>query len=311
LPNEHSITPQAAPRGRFAPTPSGPLHLGSLLTALASYLSVRQRGGEWWLRVDDLDTPRCVPGAVAAIQRQLEAHGLWWDGALVMQSAHLDAYAAELARLSAEGLLYACACTRAVLAATSRQGLDGPIYPGTCRELALPDTGRIALRFRAPPGEVRWEDGFQGPLLRQSPQTLGDAVVRRADGQMGYHLACVLDEARMGITEVVRGADLIGSSAQQMQLMDALALPRPGYAHVPVLSSADGRKLSKQNGAAALALDTVSCSAQLFTCLGHLGLTSPAALHGAPPTELLAWALAQPRPWQPRAITTIVLPPAG
>lgn len=301
-----AITPPY--RGRFAPTPSGPLHRGSLLTALASWLAARQSGGEWWLRIDDLDRPRCVQGAEATIQRQLEAHGLHWDGTPVRQTDHEAEYLAALHRLEQEGLLYPCACTRAVLTVAARSGPDGPIYPGTCR--TRPPAAQLAvnaLRLKVPDGTVRWDDGMQGAISRCFPAEAGDFFVRRADRQVGYHLACALDERRMGITEVVRGADLLGSTVQQLALMQALQLSPPRYAHLPVLLGAEGRKLSKQNGAAALQTDPASVHQQLAQGLQQLGMPVPVELHGAPSATLLEWAIPY---WNPRLLHGLTTLPA-
>ena len=271
-------------RGRFAPTPSGPLHLGSLVTAVASWLAARKAGGQWLLRIDDLDRPRCVPGAVDMIQRQLEAHGLVWDGAPVFQTSHEDEYRAALQLLQSQGDTYICRCTRAVLATQSRAGPDGPVYAGTCRDSGL-RPGDGAVRFRAEAQRLQWWDGLGGRVQRSIPQ--------RADGQIAYQLACVVDEQRMGITEVVRGDDLLSSTVQQLLLIDRLGFARPAYAHVRVLSGPDGRKLSKQNGAAALLLDTASVRDQLFGALQALGLSPTAALQQQAVDEMLRWALTQ------------------
>lgn len=284
----------SAYRGRFAPTPSGPLHLGSLFTALASWLAARQAGGEWHLRIDDLDRPRVVAGAEDVILHQLEAHGLHWDGPLVRQSAHEPEYRAALDQLTANGWLYACTCTRAVLSATSLVGPDGPVYAGTCRARTSPHVGApAAQRLRIPDGLLHWQDGVQGLVQRTLPQDAGDCVLRRADGQIGYHLACALDELRMGITEVVRGADLLGATVHQQALLKALALPPPRYAHVPVLLAADGRKLSKQNGAAALDTPAAAVSRQLLFCLHAMQLVPPTELVGASAEAILQWAVPQ------------------
>ena len=270
-------------RGRFAPTPSGPLHLGSLFTALASWLAARQAGGEWHLRIDDLDRPRCVAGAENQILHQLDAHGLHWDGALVRQSMHEAEYRAALWQLDAQGWLYPCECTRAMLAATSQPGPDGPIYAGTCRDGIASQGTATALRLRVPDGELQWQDGIQGLIQRRLPIESGDFALRRADGQIGYHLACALDEIRMGITSVVRGADLLGSTVHQRVLLQALGHQAPSYAHVPVLLAVDGRKLSKQNGAAALETSPAAVARQLLRCLAALQQESASAI--------LQWAL--------------------
>lgn len=279
---------QSAYIGRFAPTPSGPLHLGSLLTALASWLAARAAQGQWRLRIDDLDRLRCAPGAESVILRQLEAHGLHWDGPVARQSEHLADYAEALQQLAAGGRLYNCICTRALLAEQSLNGPDGPVYSGACR-CRQPLSGETAaLRLRIPQQPLLLQDELQGAIRRQSGE-VGDFVLRRADGLIGYQLACVVDEALMGISHVLRGADLIGSSLRQNILQAALALPTPRYAHLPVLLGPDGRKLSKQNGAAAL--DENLASTQISRCLALLGHPPPAELLGASPAQLLAWAL--------------------
>lgn len=299
-----SVTPLY--RGRFAPTPSGPLHLGSLFTALASWLAARQVGGAWHLRIDDLDRPRCIAGAEDIILRQLEAHGLHWDGAAVRQTEHIAQYQAALHALERQGQLYACTCTRAVLATTALPGPDGPIYPGTCRSHMPVADKPAALRLRVPDGVLQWQDGIQGRIRRAMPAEAGDFVLRRADGQIGYHLACALDEHRMGITEVLRGADLLGATVQQLTLFKALDLTPPDYAHVPVLLESDGRKLSKQNGAAALATDRAAVSRQLLFCLAAMRLKPPHGLTESSAESILYWALQH---WHPQHLaSTITLP---
>ncbi len=275
------------------------------MTALASWLSAKQAQGEWLLRIDDLDRPRCVAGAEARIFQQLEAHGLLWDGVPTRQTAHEDEYRAALARLQAEGWLYPCTCTRVQLAISSLPGPDGPIYAGTCRQLSKASGKPQALRLRVPDGSLSWFDGVQGLLQRQVPLAAADFVVLRADGQIGYHLACALDELRMGITEVVRGADLLGATVCQLQLLQALRLTAPRYAHVPVLLAGDGRKLSKQNGAAALATDAAAVARQLMFCLQTLGLAPPATLTTASAQTILAWALPH---WQLSRLAAPTLP---
>ena len=286
-----AAVPKPVYRGRFAPTPSGPLHIGSLFTALASWLSARHADGEWHLRIDDLDGPRCAPGADSMIQQQLEAHGLYWDGAVVYQSTRIEHYRAALATLAQQGQLFACTCTRALLASQSLAGPDGPVYAGTCRQNTVSSVpARQALRFRVEDGPWSWTDAIHGSITRIRPHECGDFVVRRADGQIGYHLACALDEHDMGITDVVRGDDLLGSTTQQLQLMQALGLASPRYAHVPVIIAADGRKLSKQNGAASLLTHAEAVRHQLRLCLERLGLNPPAELTAHSVPELLQWA---------------------
>ncbi len=276
-------------RSRFAPTPSGLLHIGSLSTAVASYLTARSRNGLWLLRIDDLDRPRCLPGADAAILRQLETHGLHWDEAPRYQSAHLEEYRLALSLLHDTGRLYACRCTRADLAGGTHLGPDSAGYPGHCRLLGLP-AGQNALRFAIRPELLQIEDAVQGVLHREAESEVGDVVVRRRDGIYGYHLACTVDEHAMRITDVVRGADLIGSTFSQLALAQALNLPSPLYAHVPVLVGSDGRKLSKQNRAPAV--EPRNAAANLWQCLLGLQQNPPLDLHGARPEELLQWASA-------------------
>lgn len=284
-------------RGRFAPTPSGPLHLGSLLTALGSYLDARHQGGQWLLRIDDLDTPRCAPGADALILRQLEIHGLLWDEAPRLQSEHLEAYRHHLSELQHAVRVYACRCTRAQLALSSIDGPDGPVYPGTCRTLALPTEGQ-ALRFVVGSGCLAFDDELQGRLERDLACAVGDFVLRRRDGIIGYHLACAVDEHAQAITTVMRGGDLIGASFAQLAVMDALHLPAPRYAHLPLLVDPQGRKLSKQNHAAPL--DLARPADNLWQCLQWLGQQPPETLRGVDVDTLLSWALQH---WQRRLIS--------
>ena len=272
-------------RGRFAPTPSGPLHLGSLLTALASWLEARSRGGVWLLRVDDLDRARCPKSTDAIILRQLEAHGLHWDGAIRYQTAHLDDYRDALRRLEHGGHLYACSCTRAMLKRTCRPGPDGPVYPGTCRDRTR-KAARPSLRVRLDDRALCFDDRGQGRQCRQLAREVGDFVVRRADAQPSYQLACAIDEHAQGITEVVRGADLLGSTFCQIWVQQTLGVDPPGYRHLPVLTDARGRKLSKQN--LAPPVEAAAATANLRRCLQLLNQEDVGA---GTPAEVLAGAL--------------------
>lgn len=283
-------------RGRFAPTPSGPLHLGSLVTALASFLATRHAGGEWRLRIDDLDQPRCRPEHADTILRQLEAHGLHWDGAVRYQSRHTAEYDAAFERLRAAGLCYRCSCTRARLAETSSLAIDGPVYAGTCR-YADTATGVAAWRLRVADGIVELDDPLHGRLTRNLEREVGDFVVRRADAQVGYQLASVVDDQALAITEVVRGADLIGSSLRQTLLMQHLGHSVPNFLHIPVLLDGRGNKLSKQNHAPPIAPE--NAAQNLTHALASLGQADFAAAWHGRVEEILARAIID---WDPLRI---------
>jgi len=257
------------------------------VTALASFLQARAAAGRWLVRIDDLDRARCPPGMDAAILRQLEAHGLQWDGTPRYQSAHVADYREAIDALRRRGLLYACHCTRAVLRQDSRHGPEGPVYAGTCRDLALAEA-RAALRLRIAGTTLCIDDGWQGRQCRELATDVGDFVVRRADGIVAYQLACAVDEHAQQITEVVRGADLLGSTFCQVAVLDALALPRPAYRHLPVLTDSRGRKLSKQNYAAPV--EPGHAGANLWRALVLLGHAPPRELEHQRPADVLRWA---------------------
>ena len=245
-------------RGRFAPSPTGPLHAGSLVAALASWLDARAHGGHWLVRIEDIDTPRCVSGAAEMILHQLAACGLHADEPPWFQSQRSVAYRDALGRLLAQGQAFACGCTRKeiddALTAQGRtqQRFGERIYPGTCRD-GLQGKAPRAVRLRCE-GVVRWSDRCRGAQAQDVGAEVGDFVLRRADGQWAYQLAVVVDDAAQGITQVVRGADLADNTARQILLQRALGLPTPLYLHTPLVRAADGHKLSKQNGAVALDL---------------------------------------------------------
>ncbi|MDP1927342.1 MAG: tRNA glutamyl-Q(34) synthetase GluQRS [Thiobacillus sp.] len=274
--------------GRFAPSPTGPLHMGSLVAAVASYLDARAAGGRWIVRMDDLDRPRCTPGAAATILRQLEAYGMQWDGTVLYQSQRDDAYAAALDRLQVQGAAYPCACTRARLAGAPRNAAGEIIYPGTCRG-GLP-AGATARAWRVWTADVNtpFHDRIHGDLQQNLATEVGDFVVKRADGLFAYQLAVVVDDAWQGVTHVVRGADLLWNTPRQIYLQTLLGLPTPVYAHVPLITNAVGQKLSKQTRAPALPLS--GQSAVLAHALAVLGHPPPAELESAEPAGLLAWA---------------------
>ncbi|WP_291382942.1 MULTISPECIES: tRNA glutamyl-Q(34) synthetase GluQRS [Achromobacter] len=269
--------------GRFAPSPSGPLHAGSLATALASWLDARAQRGRWLLRIEDVDTPRTVPGAADVIMGQLQTLGLVWDGDIVWQSQRNDAYQAAFDALAAQGLIYGCGCTRREIADSALRGQTAPgadgerPYPGTCRHGLPAGREARAWRLRVPEGLERFEDRWLGAQEQDVAQAVGDFALRRADGLWAYQLAVVVDDAAQGVTDVVRGADLLSSTARQRVLGRLLGLPPLRYLHVPlILDPASGLKLSKQNGAPAI--DTRAPLPTLQAAWAALGFTPlPAA----------------------------------
>ena len=224
-------------RGRFAPSPTGPLHFGSLVAAVASWLDARAAGGEWLLRIEDLDAARTVAGMADDILRTLEAFGLHWDGEVAWQSRRTDLYEAALARLRAAHLVYRCRCSRREVSDSGLSGPEGPIYPGTCRALRLPEAVEAAERMIAAEAPLAFEDRVQGRIEQSVARDIGDFVLKRRDGRHAYQLAVVVDDAAQGITDVVRGADLLWSTPRQIALQRALGYPTPRYLHVPVATN--------------------------------------------------------------------------
>jgi glutamyl-Q tRNA(Asp) synthetase len=275
--------------GRFAPSPSGPLHAGSLVAALASWLDARAYGGRWLVRIEDVDGPRTAPGAIAIILQQLAELGLVPDEAPVFQSERSALYQTALDRLVQQGRAYRCGCTRReiddVLGPTWTSG-EERIYPGTCRN-GLQGKPPRAWRLRVDDEVIHWFDRRLGAQSQNVAQAVGDFVLQRADGPWAYQLAVVVDDAAQGITHVVRGEDLADNTARQIYLQRLLGLPAPMYLHTPLVLDARGRKLSKSNGAAAV--DTKDAVAVLREAASHLGLTA----RGATLTELLNEAVLQ------------------
>ena len=282
--------------GRFAPSPSGALHFGSLVAATGSYLEARTHGGRWLLRIEDVDTPRTVPGAADGIIATLAHFGFEWDGDIVWQNRRSEAYRAALECLQAAGHAFACGCTRREMADSGLARDGSRRYPGTCRE-GLP-TGRSARAWRVrAQGVVGFEDGVQGWQQEDLAADSGDYVVLRADGLFAYQLAVVVDDADAGITHVVRGADLLDSTARQLHLQGLLGVPSPCYVHLPVATNAAGEKLSKQT--LATAIDTHPPAHALLAALRFLGQAPPAALGRAHTAEVWQWALHH---WQLSAV---------
>ena len=288
------------PRGRFAPSPTGPLHEGSLVAALASWLDARAQGGQWLVRIEDVDTPRCVPGAAEHILQQLARCGLHPDEPPLWQSTRHEAYAQALAQLVQSGLAYPCSCSRQDIArALAAMGLEHQrhgerVYPGTCRQ-GLHGGEARAWRLRtdlhpALATPLTWHDRRLGAQTQCVSTAVGDFVLKRADGLWAYQLAVVVDDAAQGITHVVRGEDLADNTARQMGLQQCLGLPTPRYLHTPLVLAADGHKLSKQNGAAEL--DLGDPLAALQRAGAALGLPPHPSTAGADSlADWLAWAV--------------------
>ena len=270
--------------GRFAPSPTGPLHIGSLTSAVASFLHARQSDGEWLVRIEDIDPPREAAGAADQILKALEALDLHWDRSVLYQSSRLEAYAETARELFRDGLAYRCSCSRSQLRA---QGVGALRYPGTCRKRSN-HTGPTALRIRVDQVENGYVDGLQGTVPSTLYDSTGDYVIVRRDGLPAYHLAVVLDDALQGVTSVVRGIDLLETTAVHRHLRTLLSLPNPQYLHLPVLVNERGQKLSKQTGAAGV--DTSAPSELAAMVLDYLGAMIPAPLRGARPAELWEWA---------------------
>ncbi len=277
-------------RGRFAPSPTGPLHFGSLVAAAGSFLEARTHGGEWHLRMEDLDAPRCSKAAAAEILRALDAFGFAWDGEIVWQSRRTRAYAAALEQLKAAHRVFPCACTRRELADSAIAADGAAIYPGTCRHGLAAGSAARAWRVAVDDIRVGFDDSIQGPVASNLASEAGDFIVQRADGLFAYQLAVVVDDAAAGISHVVRGADLLASTARQIFLQRCLGVPTPAYAHLPVAVNAAGEKLSKQTRAAPV--DSSRPGPALLGALEFLGHKPPPELLGLGVHDLWAWAMA-------------------
>lgn len=277
--------------GRFAPSPSGPLHIGSLIAAVASFLEARCHNGRWLVRIEDIDAPRTIPGSASTILDQLAAHGLEWDGEVLWQSWRLDAYQEVLDQLREKGIVYPCACSRKEIADSSLRAPDGSFrYPGTCRQGLPKGKEAHAWRVRSDAGVLAWQDLIQGPQQENVWETTGDFVLRRGDAQFAYQLAVVVDDARQGVTHVVRGADLLDSTARQILLQRLLGYPQPEYAHLPVATNQAGEKLSKQT--LATPIDIEQPVENLWRVVHFLAQNPPPALRHASLEEFWQWAFA-------------------
>ena len=293
MPGGRRIDSPAPRRGRFAPSPTGPLHFGSLVAAVGSYLDARACGSEWLVRIEDIDAPRTVPGAADGILRTLEGFGFEWDGEVVFQSRRLDLYHAALVRLQLAGLAYPCSCSRSEIAASAtRRSVDGGLlYPGTCRVGLRAGAAARAWRLRVPDREFVFGDRIQGEARQNLEREVGDFVLLRADGQYAYQLAVVVDDADQGIDSVVRGVDLLDSTARQIWLQQCLGLPVPSHAHLPVAVNATGEKLSKQTRAPAV--DPAQGVGLLARVLRFLGQPVPGEAEDMALAEFWRWAVAR------------------
>lgn len=295
-------------RGRFAPSPTGPLHAGSLATALGSWLDARARGGQWLVRIEDLDAPRCIAGADQHILGQLRACGLFWDEEVTWQSQGQKAYQSALEGLYCRNQIYACTCSRQTIAnALSKQGRLKPrnqeqVYPGTCRSCFRPqgdfsrEAHAVAWRLALPPEKtIAFTDDLLGLQEQKLSQEVGDFVLRRADGVFTYQLAVVIDDGLQGITHIVRGADLLSNTARQIYLQGLLGLPTPHYRHLPLVLDAHGEKLSKQTLAKAIDTDSEAAVLQaLQTAALHLGLHG---LKNTPAKTVAQWLAHATQVW--------------
>lgn len=274
--------------GRFAPSPTGPLHIGSLYTALASYLDARANDGRWLVRIEDIDPPREIPGAADTILRQLENHGLHWDDSVLYQSQRRAAYQEAVEDLADKQLVYFCRCTR-----TRLRSLNG-IYDGHCRHQKLltgdsSATSSSAIRMVVPDKTIAWQDLIRGSCSENLAKSGGDFIVVRRDGLFAYQLAVSVDDAYQGITHIIRGDDILDSTPRQIYLLEQLGLAIPAYGHIPVIKNHLGDKLSKQ--AFAPMLDPTAPGTNIEQCLTLLGIHLPADLAGASPEQLLPWAI--------------------
>ncbi len=284
-------------RGRFAPSPTGPLHFGSLVAAVGSYLDARHHGGVWLVRIEDIDSYRCIKAAANDILRTLAGFGLVSDEPVLYQSHHTAAYEAALHTLIDLNIAYPCCCTRREIADSALHGIDGVIYPGNCRNGIPPSRDARSWRVRTdlPSGRISFEDALQGNIHQQLMSDIGDFVIKRADNLFAYQLAVVVDDAAQGITDVVRGADLIHSTPRQIFLQTQLGLPVPRYMHLPVAVNSQGEKLGKQTLAHAVTPNT----ATLFEVLNFLRQQPPIELRTGTIPSLLTWAMAN---WHPERL---------
>lgn len=291
-------------RGRFAPSPTGPLHFGSLIAAMASYADARAHHGAWLVRLEDLDPPREQLGAADAILRTLAHYGFEWDVEVVYQSARAARYEEGLQRLLEHGLLFACRCARRDLAQAPLGASGERVYPGTCRDKELVATADSALRVAVPDIEVDFTDLLQGPQRQSLARAVGDFVVKRADGLYAYQLAVVIDDAAQGITHIVRGSDLLTSTPRQIWLQRVLGFATPEYLHIPVAINKHGEKLSKQTRARSLPADPMPALRAAWRFLDQVDVPREIAT----PHAFWQWAA---RAWSRPRLPPVTMLPEG
>lgn len=284
--------------GRFAPSPTGALHTGSLVAAVGSYLMAKHAGGRWLLRLDDLDAPRQVPGMADDIMRTLESFGLLWDGEVARQSGNLEAYEHAFAELRQAGVIYPCGCSRKEIAlSASAPHLDDDCIPysGACRGGMKPGAPVRSWRVRVPDGEICFDDLRKGRQCQVLSHVSGDFAVRRGDGAFAYQLAVVVDDSLAGVTQVVRGDDLLGSTPRQIFLQSLLRMPQPDYCHLPLVAGPDGAKLSKRDNLVSHQLGVAAGTDRklLLAVLRFLGQSPPADLVCSTCREILGWGVAR------------------
>jgi glutamyl-Q tRNA(Asp) synthetase len=280
--------------GRFAPSPTGPLHFGSLIAAVASYCDARKNHGKWLVRIEDLDRPRTVKGATDTILQQLESFGFEWDEPVLYQSQRDSFYNEALETLKAQQLVYPCTCTRKEIADSSTSiGIEGVIYPGTCLQQPIKPRAAIAWRIKTNATNIRFKDAIQGEISQTLNTDIGDFILKRADGLFAYQLAVVVDDAAQGITNIVRGADLLDSTPRQIYLQKQLHYLQPQYAHIPLACNSAGEKLSKQT--LAKPVTDNNANQLIYEALLFLGQQPPLAIKNATLTEMWHWACSN---WQ-------------
>lgn len=276
-------------RGRFAPSPTGHLHFGSMVAAVGSYLQAKSKNGLWFVRIEDLDPPREIAGAADEILSILEHYGMAWDGEVIYQSQRTEAYIEALERLSHEGMIYPCGCSRKQIMEDSISGQYGPIYQGICRQGLSKNKQPRALRVLTHNAAISFHDGLRGTFEQKLESEVGDFVVRRADKLFAYQLAVVIDDGAQDISEVVRGADLLDNTPRQIHLQQLLGISTPAYIHLPVAVNIQGQKLSKQSGAKSI--HDVRPQQLLFAVLTFLNQKPPAELIECSLDAFWQWAI--------------------